>query len=332
MSNVAKPRYEFIDLMKGICITLVVLHHCRFHYIERYSILTTFRMPLYFILSGIFFKPYESIKAFILKKTNSLIIPLITTVLIYNIILNSFRYFSHSYSEFRLLSPSMWFLLCLFEVGIIYYCIKLIKNTIIETIVCYALSFCGFLLYYYQIHLPLFLDSSLSAIIFYHYGSILKNTGILNQQKTWISLTLLLMSIGIIAIVALFFDIDKLQLFRNRYPSNFIVTQILGLSGTLTVLYLSKIIVKIPIFSLFGRYSIIILCSHGIYVRVLRILFQKTNIPHAHAVMFICVLLLMFPTIYIVNKYVPFLFAQKSFFETIKSSQVIKKLTPKLAR
>lgn len=49
-------RIDFIDLAKGICIILVVIGHCGVSkYIPGYEIV---RMPLYFVLSGLFFKNY----------------------------------------------------------------------------------------------------------------------------------------------------------------------------------------------------------------------------------------------------------------------------------
>ena len=74
----AKPRIEFIDLAKGFCILLVVFHHLQSttetHFlIDQYTMAC--RMPLYFFLSGLFFKPYENFKGFLLRKTNKLLIP-----------------------------------------------------------------------------------------------------------------------------------------------------------------------------------------------------------------------------------------------------------------
>ena len=49
-------RIDFIDLAKGVCILLVVVGHCGAPIdIPGYEIV---RMPLYFILSGLFFKEY----------------------------------------------------------------------------------------------------------------------------------------------------------------------------------------------------------------------------------------------------------------------------------
>ena len=58
----ARPRYAFVDLAKGFCIMLVVWHHIASTWgIESYPLKETvslFRMPLYFFLSGLFFKEY----------------------------------------------------------------------------------------------------------------------------------------------------------------------------------------------------------------------------------------------------------------------------------
>ena len=53
-----KKRIEYIDLMKGVCITLVVLLHViwTFNIDIVDNVLSNIRMPLYFFLSGLFSK------------------------------------------------------------------------------------------------------------------------------------------------------------------------------------------------------------------------------------------------------------------------------------
>ena len=69
-------RIEFADLAKGICIMLVVLLHV-FGDMSGViiKIMNLFRMPLYFVLSGLFFKTYDGFITFLKKKTNKLLIP-----------------------------------------------------------------------------------------------------------------------------------------------------------------------------------------------------------------------------------------------------------------
>ena len=85
-----KPRIEFVDLAKGFCIILVVLFHLQL-YMAYYTpfdwMARSFRMPLYFILSGLFFKEYEGFLGFLKRKTNKLLIPFLAFYLLSNLVL-----------------------------------------------------------------------------------------------------------------------------------------------------------------------------------------------------------------------------------------------------
>ena len=79
MGDNQHQRIDFVDLTKGVCIILVVMAHIggAFDQLDKHSMLSCFRMPLYFFISGIFFKPYEGLYGFIIRKINKLIIPCI---------------------------------------------------------------------------------------------------------------------------------------------------------------------------------------------------------------------------------------------------------------
>lgn len=71
--SITKKRIDFIDLAKGICIIMVVVGHCGATInIPGWEIV---RMPLYFILSGLFFKDYGGWVKFLIQKTNKILIP-----------------------------------------------------------------------------------------------------------------------------------------------------------------------------------------------------------------------------------------------------------------
>ena len=75
-----KKRIEYIDLAKGICIIMVVLFHLAKYYDSTLLINRFFkliRMPLYFFLSGFFFKTYEGFSDFLKRKSNKLLIPFV---------------------------------------------------------------------------------------------------------------------------------------------------------------------------------------------------------------------------------------------------------------
>ena len=138
---IKKPRIEYIDLAKGICITLVVCFHLTLFYdtsLPFDNFFKAFRMPLYFFLSGCFFKAYEGFGGFVKRKINKLLIPfafffLVCSFIIPNILAHygvNIRYLPMSEMYSALLdeyypSGQIWFLLCLFEINIFFYIIYL---------------------------------------------------------------------------------------------------------------------------------------------------------------------------------------------------------------
>jgi fucose 4-O-acetylase-like acetyltransferase len=77
MNDNTNKRIDFVDLTKGICIILVVMAHIdgAFAKFDESSMISCFRMPLYFFISGIFFKSYEGFAGFLIRKINKLLIP-----------------------------------------------------------------------------------------------------------------------------------------------------------------------------------------------------------------------------------------------------------------
>ena len=116
-------RIEYIDLAKGLCIILVVLNHVAEHLQIDYFFscqIRSFRMPLYFILSGLFFKRYKNFMEFTLKKVNKLLIPFLFFLLFTSILPATIHHKSTLLLEcnyFFLNGPvynyPIWFLLCL---------------------------------------------------------------------------------------------------------------------------------------------------------------------------------------------------------------------------
>lgn len=128
MSN---GRIEIFDFMKGFCIAMVIADHCNLHFesVHIQNMLDAVRMPLYFFLSGVFFKEYTCYADFALRKTCKLIIPYLFFALIYGIVITvnmslsgTFPNLHHFKAMFLLPSNSpLWFLRCLFIAYTMYY-------------------------------------------------------------------------------------------------------------------------------------------------------------------------------------------------------------------
>ena len=127
-------RIEFIDCAKGICIILVVYHHAVSYVgtsLPFDHILQCFRMPLYFMLSGLFFKPYNNYIEFLVKKLNRLLIPFLfffcfTSILLPFILTGgtiNIRVIAKTLIIEDFFNLPIWFLLCLFNTNLLYYAI-----------------------------------------------------------------------------------------------------------------------------------------------------------------------------------------------------------------
>ncbi len=147
MSIISNKRIEYIDALRGFTMFLVVYQHIStwggvYPYDSALGeILTAFRMPLFFFISG--YVAYKSMDwnrreytRIIVKKTKVQLIPTV----IFSIILGA-----AVYGMFTYYLPIYWFTLVLFEMFVIFYTVSLIcrKNEIIKFGVLIALSISG---------------------------------------------------------------------------------------------------------------------------------------------------------------------------------------------
>ena len=119
-----KKRIEFIDLAKGVCILLVIMMHTDVN--VDFPGLQGMRMPLYFILSGLFFKDYGGFLNLLVKKANKILIPflffyLASYSIFYligwlspDIIKSKATGISDLFTQRQLFNGPIWFLLALF--------------------------------------------------------------------------------------------------------------------------------------------------------------------------------------------------------------------------
>ena len=94
-TNTKSPRIEFLDLAKGLCIVLVVVYHINRYYqldMPAANFFKAFRLPLYFFLSGVFFKSYEGFGGFLRRKTNKLLIPFAFWYLFFSVLISLVLY------------------------------------------------------------------------------------------------------------------------------------------------------------------------------------------------------------------------------------------------
>lgn len=332
-------RYEYVDLAKGICISLVVLFHVfRACMIGRdfentpylsflmNNLIASFRMPFYFFLSGLFYKQYIGKFTFIRKKVNRLLIPFLFFFFVTIICRNFVEYAinpSYSLKTFVFdvihLKPNtpIWFLLCLFNLNVVFYLIeKYINHDTCFAIIILFLCYGGFFLQKRGINDTIFLLSAFKYSPFFYGGYwVRKKTNWLKKtfhNKDWITMFCMM------CVLFLNSYIKEKCILENQIIIIEIIQWLLGGSmGTLSMLLLAKSLNKLPIFSFIGRYSIIVLCTHLIILRLLFQIFIYTPNPPLLGkiiIEWLLVILISYPVIIFCKKYLPHVTAQKDLF------------------
>lgn len=318
----SQKRIEFIDLAKGICILLVVLGHCGVPI--NIPGLEIVRMPLYFILSGLFFKDYGGGYNFFIKKTNKILIPFLFFYLVGCAVLYGLKLFSPQlaiteargifdiFDNRQFFNGPIWFLLCLFWCNIIFCQITLnVKKDSVRIPLVVLLGFIGWLLGEKGIFVPMFIDVALTALPFFAFGYYLKKSEILYPNK---------MDRYNIVFAILFWSAAHLLTRTTEYRLSFHYnglegwsTYFISITSVLAVLFLCKTIRHIPFISYCGRYSIVLLCVHHMIYRPLMVLLPQTGIELLSDKWSIAIITLLLSALCIpvCKKLIPWFIAQK---------------------
>ena len=318
-------RIEYIDLAKGICIFLVVLDHIAGNgYFDggNYPMNDIFeqtRMPLYFILSGLFFKDYAGgIREFLLRKANRILIPYLFFMALYRVSAKAVWLLT-GIGIGDVWAP-LWFLLCLFWMNIVfatlYYIVKRlipdgIKSEIILGLIVLGIGIAGYL----AGDLPLNIGTALTSLPFLWMGYFL------NRRLHFLQLGItrwwsLLTAIVLLAMLHFTYAGDNF-FYLNIYNAPLFLIYLSGLLGTLGVLLLSRGIRWLPVISYIGRYSIIVLCTHMAVVKaviaalcLLPIGWDDADIVPSLIVLALTIVGCMF-CCWFLSKYLPWFTAQK---------------------
>lgn len=318
-----KNRIEYIDLMKGICIILIILLHNHIHSSNDSinDILRNMRIPLYFCLSGLFFKEYNGFCDFITRKFNKLIIPFIFFAYFPYALCEIGLNYERSIKTYLLMSIipynyPLWFLRCLFVTYILYFLFHKITKRLSLTVQTISIFLIAFFTYtiIQNLTIPIkILENSIFNIItafialpFFHIASIVRRKGFLSQNISNKYIIVLFIIFFFIWILTFQNNIDYRTI---QFGKNFVFLYASALGGTGCVWCIAYIIKKMFYISYIGRYSLIALGTH--YPLIL--LFNSMGV-HNKYIVFLCILIVMPGVIYVFKKYFPYMTAQKDLF------------------
>lgn len=329
-------RISWIDNLRWLWIILIVMWHSFFpesSLLVKY--LFSFHVVLFFFLSGYLYndEKHNDIIVFVKNKLNRLIVPFIA----FNIIMFSYYKFAHvafgteynvslnqfikwllywiyipSHPDFVLANVPTWFLVSLFMVSIYYFVInKFIKNRYYRI----ALLFIFSILIFIEsktitFRLPWSMEVSVMATLFYWLGHSFKNE--ITKFVSKINYYYLLL-IPILVWINLYSP-SSTNFSTNFYWTNYPIFLIDGITWTLTFLIISKLIWENKILSFLWKNSVIVLGMEWIkflvLMQIIRFSFGQLVFEKSYLIWFVQLIstfVVLFPIIFIVNKYLPFL-------------------------
>ena len=332
----ARERIAYIDFMKCLCIMLIVMYHIDhefFNYLapNLNNALQAFRLPMYYFISGIFFKLYDGFADFTRRKVNNILVPFVFFIVlafVAQIAEAALRWLVGAQaSELRLssllepfylrhwaITTPLWFLLSLFWVNVIFYALRQwIKPWWGLLLAIMAISVIGYGLGARGIQLPLMLDTSMVALPYFMLGWGVKRLGLERPARwdKWGVFVLLAVALPI------YFMSEFLNLHYMILPSYWKL-YLLPLVAILALFWACKPLPRIPVLCHYGRYSLIILGTHPLLFLPIRSLcILKGGMEPGIALtllVFFLTMALEWPVIWMLRTYAPRFTAQEPFF------------------
>lgn len=335
-----KEYFNWIDILKGLGIILVILGHLRVSH-DLLNYIYLFHMPLFFFISGYLMdvEKYNSINQLVKKKTKSLLVPYITFSIISIICYSVFGEIDIDLSGTVLAflegkrneifyNVPLWFLLGLFVIEIMYFVFKkIIRNNIALLFLVILLNFVAVVVLK-VIETPKWIwsiDTALYYLLYYQLGNLFK----MYYSKINIKNTFNKMTIGIIVFLCVSFNLillispDQIQFVYNyvnvKREFLFIWLMFCGITGIVTYVSLSMFIKQLEPLEYLGRNSLIIFTLHypiGIWAVDMLKVHLQFNIINSNVlsiVQLIFILLILKPIIKIINENFPILLGKGKF-------------------
>lgn len=314
MSNI-KNRYGWIDIARGIAILLVVYRHAfegikranldinRYLYLEYANIMFfSFRMPLFFIVSGIFFeKSYRKrgFEVFLKTKMNTILYPYflwgalqISVQLAFSGLVNADRKWTDFI--FLLYQPreveQFWYLYALFNVSIFY---SLLKRLNCNKITIGLLSVCLYFLSssFTRNNIDIgFITDIFHYCIFFFIGDLFSSQFSKDKISSWLSWKLVFLLVLPFFGSQIYFLMANLEYSSIKYsfvetysPVSFLIIALIGCLFTICISFILEKSVYFNWLMIIGHHSLYIYVSHVFATAATRIIlinyFEIKEVP-----------------------------------------------------
>lgn len=279
-------RIEYMDIFRGIGIILMIMGHIWFGQIFD-TFKAAFHMPMFFIISGFFFKHKSkeelSTFEFILKKAKTLLVPYLIFG-IFHFLIYYFILGNHDFKPlFHLLSwnnnglaiaGALWFLSALFIANVIYFIIdRFVHNIYIKLIIILLIAVFGN--YLELLHPPFSLSAAFVGVGLMHIGFLLNRFQFTKEISFLLNLKILpFLALSAITVFLIFVNQHvnmRLGIYSNPllFWFNATAATVLGinLSKKIEAVFSDTILCKFLIE--IGEYSIVFVCLNQLVIQVL---------------------------------------------------------------
>ena len=304
-------RIDYLDYTKGFGILLVILGHIYDASNPIKIWLYSFHMPLFFIISGFFANKYIELKVLFKKKFKSLIIPYISFGIITMVLIMTTNGFVNELKEYVYYfitgvgRDALWFLPSLFLIEIIFNIISKIKNNSYKMLIIVGLFLSGLCGAHFINNMILTtLYRTFVGLGFYSIGNYTYNR-FKNINVSYIILLILFIVSSILAIYNGCVDLWGLN-FGNRFIYVFCST----INSFCIIILFEKMFNNKEIKSLrfLGINTLIIMSTQQLIINYIN---KFTGINYYNTlygiVVFLVVILIEIPIIYLINNYLPFI-------------------------
>ena len=308
----------------------VVFVHIHFYFDCDYfgeTCLKSFYLPLFFMLSGLFFKSYSGTREFIIRKVNSILVPFVFFYVITSVLLTWCLSFIRGKNiDWSLLwafvvpehypNLPIWFLICLFIQCILFYLLyRLYVNKVyVMALLVFLFGILGIYCRKIGLDLPMQIDSAMSAMPFFFIGWCISKYGLLKKLDVS-NCRLVLWAISFIALAYLFCADVNYQ--KNMFCSNFFCVYLSGIFGCFFVICFSKLIRKIRFIRYIGNNSLIVLCTHQLVLQVTLPIVKRMELGNWMTIFLTLVIVLSCYIIIvpIMKQFLPIFIGQKKLFK-----------------
>lgn len=345
-----KKYLDWVNITKGLLIIMIVYGHI--DYQSTFSnFIYSFHVQAFFVISGFLFGYNKSedkycIKDFLIRKFKTLMIPYFSfsiIVMIYStikVLINGSSFKPILINLYETLSMlgilTLWFLPILFGAEVAYFVIRKLSFKI-STIIIVIIALISFALplmplqnlFFIVSNILLVISRVLNALILIYIGNIIyilmNKFSKSSKESLAFNLFAMVFSISLSIVTFIFIRTNNITISLSQTS---IISLIHSVICSLAVIYLSKVISKIPnkAITFLGKNSLIIMATHqplGIIYLSYSIVGFLTNIINNYMIIYFLTLILTMifetPLIFAINRFFPFILGKKA-VQTSKSN------------